>query len=62
MSINDSLRYHYNIFNLRLALVAALIGLSAVVIAKNVWSLRSKSSATRRNAYWRLFGIDLGRN
>lgn len=62
MASNDSRRDPYKSFNFRVAFGAALVGLAAVVIAKNVWALRSKGSATRRNAYWRLFGIDLGRN
>lgn len=62
MASNHSRRDPYKNFNFRVAFGAALVGLAAFVIAKKVSALRSESTATRRNAYWRMFGMDLGRN
>lgn len=61
MSSNDNRRDPYKNFNFRVAIGAALAGLAAFVITKKVSRLKPGSSASRRNAYWRLFGIDLGR-
>jgi hypothetical protein len=58
---NDRRRDPYKNFNFRVALGAALAGLAAFVIAKKVSKLTSGRGPTRRNAYWRMFGIDLGR-
>lgn len=62
MASNDRRRDPYKNFNFRVAIGAALVGLAAVVIAKKVSAARPDGRATRRNSYWRLFGIDLGRN
>ena len=62
MASNDSRRDPYKNFNFHVAFGAALVGLAAVVIAKKASGLKSKSSATRRNSFWRMFGMDLGRN
>lgn len=48
----------YRDFNFRVVFGAALVGVAVYVIAKKVSSIRRDPEARRRNAYWRLFGLD----
>ena len=62
MDDNDNRGDPYTNFNFRVAFAAALAGLAAFVIATKVSTLKRDRGATRRNAYWRLFGMDLRRD
>lgn len=48
----------YKNFKFRVVIGAALVGVAALVIAKKASSIRRDPDAVRRNAYWRLFGLD----
>jgi hypothetical protein len=56
---NKNRRDPYKIFNFRVAIGAALVGVAALVIARKASSVRPDTKASRRNAFWRLFGMDL---
>jgi hypothetical protein len=59
MASNKPRRDPYKNFNFRVAIGAALVGVAALVIARKARRARPAPEARRRNAFWRLFGMDL---
>jgi len=57
MAANRTRYDPYKNFKFRM-LGVALVGLAALVIAKKASSVRPDANASRRNAYWRFFGLD----
>ena len=56
MVSNNSRFDPYKNFKFRVMLGAALVGLTAFVIAKKTSLTKSDTRASRRNAFWRMFG------
>jgi hypothetical protein len=58
MSTNKPRRDPYRNFNFRVAIGAALVGVAVLVVARKARRVRPDTEAKRRNAFWRLFGMD----